>query len=125
VDNASAQNLATLYGVLWWGNTEDTSGTVFAFDELSGDPSFVDADGGNYHINPISAAIDAGRDDAGVTSDVDWETRPHYNGYDLGADEWWPLVTVKSASTGTVQPGDVVTNTLLLTNATATPIGVP
>jgi hypothetical protein len=42
----------------------------------------------------------------------------HYDGYDLGADEWWPLMTIKSATPNTAEPGDVVTYAFILTNAT-------
>jgi len=118
VNNASPQNLATLYGVLWWGNTSNTAGSAFAFDEVTGDPAFVDPDGLDYHIAPASAAIDVGRTDGGVAGDVDGEARPHYDGYDMGADEWWPLVAQKYVSADSAQAGDVVTYTLTLSNAT-------
>ena len=54
---------------------------------LWADPAFVDPDNGDYRIGAGSAAIDAGVD-AGVTTDIDGETRPFGAGYDIGADEW-------------------------------------
>lgn len=117
-------NLATLYGVLWWGNTEHYSGTVFAFDEVEAAPAFVDPAGYDYHIGAASAAIDAVVDDAGITDDVDGHIRPHYAASDLGADEWWPLEAVKTATPGMAQPGDVVTYTLALSNATGAEMAV-
>jgi uncharacterized repeat protein (TIGR01451 family) len=124
VDSDPPQNLATLYGVLWWANGANTSGTVFAFDQVTGDPAFVDPVGHDYHLDSSSAAIDTGRSDAGITTDLDGQTRPHYSGYDLGADEWWPLVAVKSVTPDTAEPGQVVTYTLTLSNATAGPMTV-
>lgn len=124
VTSGSPQNLATLYGILWSGNGTNTSGTVFIFDEVAGNPAFVNPTGYDYHLGPGSAAIDAGRTDAGITTDVDGQSRPHYAGYDLGADEWWPLVAVKTVTPDTAEPGEVVTYTLTLTNATPTPMTV-
>lgn len=55
-------------------------------NSLSGDPRFVNPESGDYHIRIGSAAIDAGMD-AGVTEDMDGQSRPTGPGYDLGADE--------------------------------------
>jgi uncharacterized repeat protein (TIGR01451 family) len=118
VSSNLALNTATLDGILWWGNASNITGTVFSFDEVAGTPVFVDPVAGDYHIGLGSAAVDVGIDDAGVTDDIDGQTRPHYEGYDLGADEWWPLVAVKTATPNTAEPDDVVTYTLTLTNTT-------
>jgi hypothetical protein len=40
-----------------------------------------------FHLDPDSPAIDLGAD-AGVTTDVDGDTRPQGAGYDIGADEY-------------------------------------
>jgi hypothetical protein len=86
VDNTAPQNLATLYGVLWWGNEDNTSGTAFAFDETSGNPLFVDVDSADYHISLGSSAIDHGVSSS-VYTDIDNEPRSGIP--DLGADEYW------------------------------------
>ena len=94
----TANSTATLEATLWgdgaWANTTDwggaghiTTGTV----NVWGDPAFVDPDGGDYHLGPGSAAIDAGVD-AGVLTDIDGDPRPIGLGFDIGADEAWRWV---------------------------------
>jgi hypothetical protein len=81
---------ATLQGTLW-GNETDWAGAgtiVTGTVNVSGNPDFVDPDGGNYHISVHSAAVDAGVD-AGVVTDIDGEERPMGFGPDIGADEVW------------------------------------
>jgi hypothetical protein len=90
----TAGSTATLEATLWgsgaWANGTDWggAGTIItgtpAYNTW-GDPDF--AGGGDYHIGPGSAAIDQGVD-AGVTVDVDGETRPVGRRYDIGADEF-------------------------------------
>ena len=85
----TAGNTATLEGTLW-GNGIDWGGDGAIFTgtvNIWGDPAFVDPDGGDYHIGPASAARNAGVN-AGVTTDIDGETRPKESGYDIGADEF-------------------------------------
>ena len=77
---------ATLASTLWHGNSTDWggAGTINQSGDHSGDPAFA-ADG--CHLTAASAAIDKGVD-AGVTTDIDGETRPWGAGYDIGADEF-------------------------------------
>jgi parallel beta-helix repeat protein len=89
-------NTATLAATLWgdggWANGTDIGGigggTVVSGTNFWGNPAFVDADGGDYHIGP-GAAINRGVD-AGVTTDLDGDPRPAPPGTlpDLGADEF-------------------------------------
>jgi len=81
---------ATLWGSGAWGNGTDWGGGGAIFTgtvDIWGDPVFVDPGGGDYHISPDSAAVNAGVD-AGVTTDVDGDPRPVGSGYDIGADEY-------------------------------------
>lgn len=76
---------STVYAdhTLFWANTNSgISGTNPVF----GNTRFLNPDGGDYHIGPGSAAIDAGVD-AGVDTDIDGDPRPLGTGYDIGADE--------------------------------------
>jgi uncharacterized repeat protein (TIGR01451 family) len=85
-----AGNAATLNGVLWFGNTSNTSGAVTVQNATTGDPAFA-ADGADamhpYHLLPGSQAIDRGVV-SGVAVDIDGDARPQNGVYDLGADEY-------------------------------------
>ena len=90
-----ASTTVTLQATLWYGNGTDTggtgtidTGTVNVYD----DPAFVDPSTWDYHLTSTSAAIDEGVN-AGVTVDMDGESRPFGADYDIGADEYvaWQL----------------------------------
>jgi len=105
--SVTAGSTATLEATLWgsgpWANGADWKGTgtiLTGTVNVWGDPAFVDPDGGDYHIGLGSAAIDAGVD-AGVTTDIDGNSRPLGALPDIGADElavqevYLPLVVRK------------------------------
>ena len=96
----TSDNTATLEATLWgtdtWANMTDWGGAgtiITGTRNYWGNPAFVDPNAEDYHIGPGSVAIDAGID-AGVRIDIDNEPRPH-QGYDLGADEYWPSGVLK------------------------------
>jgi len=79
---------ATLESTLWNGNTTNLAGNVSTgTHNYTGNPGFVNANAGNYHLATGSAAIDRGVN-AGVATDIDGEPRPLDATPDLGADEY-------------------------------------
>lgn len=93
---ASAGTTATLEATLWgigpWANGVDWAGAgtvITGLVNIWGNPRFLNPAGGNYHLGPGSAAVDAGVD-AGVTTDMDGDPRPIGAGFDIGADEYRP-----------------------------------
>ncbi|MEA3340370.1 MAG: S8 family serine peptidase [Chloroflexota bacterium] len=114
----TAGNTATLNATLWHANTVPWDGNVAHVNDHSGDPAFVDPAAGDYHIQPTSAAADAGVD-AGVAVDIDGRPRPQGLGYDIGADEAPPyaaLVIAQYAAPNPVQGGAQLTYTIHVTN---------
>jgi parallel beta-helix repeat protein len=91
---ADSSNL-TLNGVLWYATPTTISqapgAAVSVQNPHTGNPAFVDPAGGDYHIGATSAARDAGVN-GGVTTDIDGQTRPMGQGYDLGADEYLDIL---------------------------------
>jgi hypothetical protein len=81
----------TMEGTLWYDNGADTGGAgtiLTGMVNVYDDPAFANPATWDYHLGLDSPAIDGGVD-AGVTGDIDGETRPAGNGYDIGADEFW------------------------------------
>jgi uncharacterized repeat protein (TIGR01451 family) len=81
-------------------------------------PAFVDPDAGDYHIRSGSGAIDTGLD-AGVTQDIDGDSRPLGAGYDIGADEFPPMPAIdvtKRAYPDPARAGSQLTYVLSVTN---------
>ncbi len=121
VATGSAATLeATLWGSGSWANGTDwggagsiTTGTI----NIRDDPVFAAPEAGNYHLRLGSAALDKGVN-AGITTDIEGESRPFGAGYDLGADEGQPGLTVtKEPSANLIPVGTSLTYTLRLTNS--------
>jgi hypothetical protein len=61
-------------------------------DPIFGDPLFVNAASGDYHLQVLSAAINTVTD-GGVAEDIDGDARPSSGRFDVGADEYfWPNI---------------------------------
>jgi hypothetical protein len=92
---------ATLWGQGLWANDMDLGGTglITHNQDYSVQPGFADPYLGDYHLSPLSAAIDQGVP-ASVTSDLDNQARPNPDTGipDLGADEFWELIPVGDIS---------------------------
>lgn len=72
---------------LFFGNTNDRLGTItIGSHSFDLNPAFINPATDNYHLGPLSAAIDQGVD-AGVYVDFDGDTRPIGAGFDIGFDE--------------------------------------
>ena len=72
---------------LFYGNGADTQGAVTGgANSFTADPLFLNPAAGDYHLDPISPAIDAAAD-AGISIDFDGDLRPLDGGYDIGFDE--------------------------------------
>jgi parallel beta-helix repeat protein len=106
---------ATLWGSGAWANDTDWIGPITSTDDYTGNPAFVNPDGGDYHIGFESAAINRGAD-AGVETDIDGDSRVLVAPPDLGADEVTcfvrlnddPYPTVQAAVDASTHPTDVV-----------------
>jgi hypothetical protein len=88
--HANGTSTVTVTGILWYDVpvhvTSSPSAVMTLQHEYSGNPTFA-PDG--YHITVGSVARDNGVA-AGVTQDIDGESRPSEAGFELGADEYWP-----------------------------------
>jgi len=73
------------YNDVWNNGNGDYNGVTPGQGSISKDPK-LDA---TYHLTLFSPCIDSGTD-AGVYTDMDGDTRPLGNGFDIGADEYVP-----------------------------------
>jgi uncharacterized repeat protein (TIGR01451 family) len=112
-------NVATLNATLWYGNATDWLGEVVHTHDHYGDPAFAS---NNYRLTAGSSAIDQGVN-AGVSVDIDGESRPVGMGYDLGADEFPVALRVsKQATPDPAAARQPLTYTLRVTNTGNVPL---
>lgn len=69
-------------------NIEYEAGEYEASHNLTGNPQFVDAVTGDFHLTADSPAIDAGTAENAATDDFEGNSRPCGAGYDIGAYEY-------------------------------------
>jgi len=65
-----------------------TEGEIYGNNYVTGNPMFVSAAGGNFHLQQGSPAIDNGSATDAPPTDFDGHARPQGAGYDIGADEY-------------------------------------
>lgn len=122
IQNVNATGAATARYMLFFGNGNNhpSPGTT-AFPDETGwvvgdpDPRFVSPAGNDYHLRLGSPAIDAGID-AGVINDIDGDPRPLSTGFDIGADEAGPRLTITKSGPVAVPKGDPVNYTIIVAN---------
>ncbi len=132
---ALAENHAQMEGTLWWENGTDVGGhsdLVSREDDVVGDPRYTctgqpPACLKPFHILTDSAAMDAGVPVAltlpgtDLFVDIDLETRPSGQGYDIGADEVisddYSAWLVPPFETQAITPGETITYVHQLINS--------
>lgn len=110
-----------LEGTLWWANGTDwelpgASTVITGTVNIRGDPGFVNPTGGDYHIQDISPARNAGVYTS-LADDVDGEPRPMDFLPDIGMDEipGPGLQLHQTANSTLVNPGQTITYVLIIT----------
>ncbi len=73
-------------------------GMLSGSGNISGDPLFVDASSGDYHLQEISPCIDSGTSQDAPSTDFDGNSRPVGNGWDMGPYEYSGPVSTHSPS---------------------------
>ena len=91
---------STITNCILWGNSNPDIFTAggslrITYSDVKGgwpgegnivaNPSFVG--GGDFHLTAGSACIDTGKNTE-IYSDIDWDVRPHFFGFDMGSDEY-------------------------------------
>ncbi|MBN1374245.1 hypothetical protein JW962_02845 [Candidatus Dojkabacteria bacterium] len=76
---------------LFW-NSDGSTPKVYGYilqptDKMKINPLFISTN--NFHLQSTSPAIDAGLTISSITNDYDGVTRPQFNGYDIGAFEYY------------------------------------
>ena len=105
---------------LFFGNTNDLQGAPITSggNSLTGDPAFTNPFNDDYHLRPVSAAINRAQDVA-IFTDFEGQLRPQGGGFDIGYDELRflaDLVLAKAVMPANAVPGAPVTYTLRFVN---------
>jgi len=76
------------------GGDPDNPGSPYpGMGNILCDPAFVGD--GDYHLTKFSCCINEGTDIGAPGYDIDGDNRPQGNGYDIGADEFYPVAQGK------------------------------
>ena len=102
----SFDSYSTITNCILWGDTpnegsgdgpgnpkitySDIQGGWTGAGNIDADPLFADPANSDYHLTILSPCIDSGMD-VGVYDDLDGDARPYGAGFDIGADEYYPL----------------------------------
>jgi hypothetical protein len=73
---------------LWTYSDIGPSTVTAGAGNLNVDPLFVNANGGNFHLQSSSPVIDKADPNSTLSIDIDGDPRPQGNGRDVGADEY-------------------------------------
>lgn len=83
-----ARNTTVENNLLYTYKADSEDGEVTGMDYIEGDPLFVNAALGNFHLQAGSPAIDKGAAANAPADDFDGTARPQGTGYDIGAFEY-------------------------------------
>ena len=86
---------------LFFDNVVHHAGVPSGSNNLDGNPRFVNAAAGNYHLRPESPAVDSGSAQWGAGADLDGVTRPQRGSFDRGAYEYVNVPPTAAADTYT------------------------
>lgn len=98
---------STITNSIFWGDTPDeislatqseaevtysdvkVPDTIYPGEgNINDDPIFVDPQSGDFHLSAGTACIDAGTSSGAPAYDIDGDSRPQGEGYDIGSDEY-------------------------------------
>lgn len=104
IDASGSRSVLSDYNGFYDNLLNHRSGESEGANDVIGNPLFVERGAGDFHLQYGSAAIDSGIN-AGVSVDIDGESRPLGGGYEIGADECECLPpTSTPTSTATLTP---------------------
>ena len=93
-DEISVSEVASIditYSDIQGGDPDNPGSPYPGIGNILCDPAFVRRNG-DYHLTGSSCCIDTGTDVGAPGYDIDGDIRPQGNGYDMGADEFQPVV---------------------------------
>lgn len=77
---------------IWSNVAGDYMNATLGAGDISASPLFVDPAAADFHLLADSPCIDAGNSRYAPSTDMDGDLRPAYDGDDIGADEFAPVI---------------------------------